>query len=136
MPLRGENATYPAYTALQQIQGGANGLIHLARHTGWGLHCVQKTYDRPGRSDAVAFAEPRLLRSVDHDHIVKIIDAQPDGHREHAVTMVMPYYPDGDVFAALARGDQFSVGQVVEFSLQIATALDHLHTVHHLCIET
>lgn len=127
MPLHGENRTYPAYTHVRQIPGGANGLIHLAKHSGWGVDCVQKTYDRPGREDAVAFHEPRLLYSIDHDHIVKILDAQPDGDREHAVTMVMPYYAGGNLHDHAAANRHLSVGQVVEWTGQAADALNYLH---------
>lgn len=132
MPLRGENRKFPAYSQLRQIPGGANGLIHLGVHVGYGIACVQKTYDRPGRDDAIAFAEPRLLRSLDHPHIVRILDAQPDGDREHAVTMVMPAYPGGSLYDALTRGMLFSVGTIIELVGQIAGALDYLHTDRRL----
>ena len=128
MPLHGENAQFPAYSQLKQIPGGTHGLIHVGFHVGYGIACVQKTYDRPGREDAIAFAEPRLLRSLDHPHIVKILDAQPDGDRAHAVTMVMPAYSGGSLYDRLAGGTQFSVGRTIELVGQIASALDYLHT--------
>jgi serine/threonine protein kinase len=132
MPLHGENQIFPAYSQLRQIPGGANGLIHLGVHVGYGIACVQKTYDRPGRDDAIAFAEPRLLRSLDHPHIVRILDAQPDGDRDQAVTMVMPAYSGGSLYDTLARGTMISVGRTIEFLSQIAGALDYLHTEHRL----
>jgi serine/threonine protein kinase len=123
---------FPAYSQLRPIPGGANGLIHLGVHVGYGIACVQKTYDRPGRDDAIAFAEPRLLRSLDHPHIVRILDAQPDGDRDQAVTMVMPAYPGGSLYDVLARGTRMSVGRTIELVGQIAGALDYLHTDHRL----
>lgn len=84
---------------------------------------------RPGREDALAFIEPRLLRELKHQHIVEIIDAQPDGDRREFVTMVMPEYVGGDLLHVIADGRQLSVGQAIEWAIQIATALDYLHTV-------
>lgn len=127
MALRGENRTYPAYSQLRQIPGGGNSQIHLARHVGYDLPCLQKTYERPGREDALAFAEPRLLHGLDHPHIAKILDTQPDGDREHAVTVVMPLYPGGDLRQLIERGGGVSVGTAVEWGSQIADALDYLH---------
>lgn len=131
-PLHGENPTYPAYTDLRRVPGGANGLIHLAKHSGWDVDCVQKTYDRPGREDAVAFHEPRLLHSLDHPHIVKILDAQPDGDREHAVTMVMPYYAGGSLHEVAIANPRLSIGQVVEWISHASDALNYLHVEHRL----
>lgn len=128
MPLHGENLDYPAYTQIQRIRGGG-ALVHKAQHTGYDLPCVQKTYPRPGREDALAFIEPRLLRELKHQHIVEIIDAQPDGDRREFVTMVMPEYVGGDLLHVIADGRQLSVGQAIEWAIQIATALDYLHTV-------
>ncbi len=132
MALIGENRTYPAYTELRRIPGGANGLIHVGKHTARGIECVQKTYDRPGRDDAIAFFEPRLLHEIDHPNIVEIFDAQPDRDRDDAITMVMPYYTGGDLNAHLAKGIHLSVGQVVEFLTGMASALDYLHSTAHL----
>lgn len=128
MAIRGENRQQPAYTDLRRIPGGAAGIVHLGRHVGYNEECVQKTYPTHGRVDALAYTEPRLLRELRHDHIVEILDCQPDGElRDHA-TMVMPYYPAGDLRALIERGQRLSVGQVIEWTRQISSALDYLHT--------
>src|SRR5687768_2709116 len=104
MPLHGENQQRPAYTGLRQIPGGTGGIVHVGKHVGYDEDCVQKTYPTHGRSDALAYNEPRLLRELKHEHIIEIIDCQPDGQlRDHA-TMVMPYYPGGDLKALVVRG--------------------------------
>ena len=130
--LRGENKRYPAYSQLREIPGGGQGQIHVGWHTGYGVAVVQKTYDRPGREDAVVFAEPRLLHALDHRRIVRILDTQPDGDREHAVTIVMPAYSGGDLRLRIERAGALSVGRVIEWTGQVADALDYLHTVKSL----
>ena len=127
MPLRGEDRAQPAYTDLQQIRGGGNGIVYTGNHTVFGLPCVQKTYEKPGRADAIAFREPRLLRELKHDHIVEIIDAQPDPDRRGHVTMVMPHYPGGDLTYHVNASPPPSLGTVIEWTRQIASALDYLH---------
>lgn len=132
MALHGENTRYPAYSQLREIPGGGRGQIHVGWHNGYGVAVVQKTYDRPGREDAVVFAEPRLLHDLDHKRIVRVLDTQPDGDREHAVTIVMPAYPGGDLRPRIERGGALSVGRVVEWTGQMADALDYLHTAKRL----
>lgn len=60
---------------------------------------------------------------------MEIIDAQPDGDRREFVTMVMPEYVGGDLLLVIEDGRRLSVGQVIEWAIQIARALDYLHAV-------
>lgn len=127
MALHGEVPDNPAYARLQPIPGGSHALIQVGWHVGFGINCVQKTYERPGREDAVAFAEPRMLYDLDHPNIVKILETQPDPDIPHAVTMVMPAYPSGNLHDAILHGSLFSLRDVVEVVRQLADALNYLH---------
>ena len=100
VPLKGENRTYPAYTSLCEIPGGSQAFIHLGFHVGYGVNTAfrRPTSALAGRTPS-AFAEPRILRQLDHPHIVKIAEA-------HSLTvtwstpspMVMPYYSAGSLY--------------------------------------
>jgi serine/threonine protein kinase len=125
--LHGEVPDYPAYAHLRPIEGGSHALVQIGWHVGFGINCAQKTFERPGREDAVAFAEPRMLYDLDHPNVVKILDTQPDPDTPHAITMVMPAHQGGNLYDAVTGTARFSVREVVEVVAQLADALNYLH---------
>src|SRR5664280_2352001 len=118
MPLRGENRDRPTYERLRPLDGAGNSIVHVGHHAVFGIPCVQKTVDTPGREDAVAFAEPRLLKEFDHPHIVKVLEAQYDPHRRDAITIVMPEYEGGSLRDRLDAGRASSVGETISLLAQ------------------
>jgi len=71
--------------------------------------------------------EVEILRRLNHDHIIKLIDAQvrEDGS-DDTNYLVMPVAAHGDLNARLSLyADQ--LGSVVQVALQIARALKHAH---------
>ncbi|QOC94918.1 serine/threonine-protein kinase [Micromonospora craniellae] len=74
--------------------------------------------------------EPRLLDRVEHDHVVKIRDAQPDRDIQHGLTLVMDYLAGGSVHSALQGGHRFGVRRALVLVGHILDALDHLHAKH------
>jgi serine/threonine protein kinase len=122
MPLRGE-AEFKTYTIQREIADS----VWIARHAILGENCVQKRYEPAGREDAIAFAEPRLLNELDHPHITPLREAQFDPDRRGHVTIVMRVYEGGSVYAAMAGGYRFSVGNVIRLLQHGADALAYLH---------
>src|SRR5260370_36065784 len=132
MPILGDRLDRPAYRILRSIHGGGVGEITLVSHELFKELCVQKTYDTLGREDSVAYREPQALRTIRHDHIVPIFDAQHDRDDKYAVTMVMPYYEGGSILDALMEDYRFSLLHAADLGLQLLSALGHIHTKHRL----
>nr|WP_238324035.1 protein kinase [Salinispora pacifica] len=112
------------------MPGGAVGEVRLVWHEPLQRMLVQKTIDLLGLEDAVAYREPRLLDRVEHDHVVKIRDAQPDRDIQHGLTLVMDYLAGGSVHSALQGGHRFGVRRALILVGHILDALDHLHAKH------
>jgi serine/threonine protein kinase len=129
MPLRGE-AERPTYTGHQPLPG-VRGIV-VAQHMILGENCIQKTYEAPGREDAIMFAEPRLLNELDHPKITPLREAQWDPDRPGHVTFVMRVYEGGSVHAAIdSGGHRFSVGGATRILGDVGEALAYLHTTKH-----
>ncbi|MEV0732662.1 serine/threonine-protein kinase [Polymorphospora sp. NPDC050346] len=128
--IRGDRLNQPSYSFLQTLPGGAVGEVRLVWHEPLQRMLVQKTIDLLGLEDAVAYREPRLLDRVQHDHIVRIRDAQPDPDIDHGLTLVMDYLSGGSVHGALQDGHRFGVRGALLLAGQVLDALDHLHLGH------
>jgi eukaryotic-like serine/threonine-protein kinase len=123
MPLHGE-AAQKTYSITDVVARG----VWISYHAILGEHCIQKTYEPPGREDAIAFAEPRLLNELDHQHITPLREAQFDPDRPGHVTIVMRLYEGGSIYSALDAGCRFSISNVIVVMQHIADALAYLHT--------
>lgn len=130
MPIRGDRLEKPSYAILRSLRGGNVGETWLVQHEVFGQHVVQKTYSVVGLEDAVACREPRLLRSIDHDHVARVFEAQWDPDYDRAITFVMPFYDGGSIADAFDDGYRFSVHRAVKLAEHMLDALAHVHTVH------
>lgn len=130
MPLRGERLQKPSYAILRSLRGGNVGEAHLARHEVFGQPVVQKTYSVLGLEDSVGSREPRLLRTIEHDHVAAVYEAQWDPDFDHAITFTMPYYEGGSIADAFDEGYRFSLHQAITLSEHVLDALAHVHTRH------
>ncbi|WP_435152624.1 serine/threonine-protein kinase [Micromonospora aurantiaca (nom. illeg.)] len=128
--LHGDRLDQPSYSFLRTLPGGVVGEVRLVWHEPLQRMLVQKTIDLLGLEDAVAYQEPRLLDRVQHDHVVRIRDAQPDPDVNHGLTLVMDYLPGGSVHSALENGHRFGVRRALLLAGQVLDALDHLHVGH------
>ncbi|WP_433294623.1 serine/threonine-protein kinase [Actinoplanes sp. CA-030573] len=128
--IHGDRLDKPTYSFLKTLPGGSVGEVRLVWHEPLQRMLVQKTIDLLGLEDAVAYREPRLLDRVEHDHVVRIRDAQPDPEVEHGLTLVMDYLAGGSVDAALQDGHRFGVRRALVLAGQILDALDTLHAKH------
>lgn len=128
MALRGERKDKPSYAILRSLKGGKTGEVYEVDHKVFGRRCVQKTYSTLGVEDAVAHQEPRLLHTIEHPHVVEVLEAQYDPEIPHAITFVSVYYEGGSVADALDHDYRFSVHQALRLSIHILDALAHVHT--------
>jgi eukaryotic-like serine/threonine-protein kinase len=130
MPLQGDAAPLlrPTYTNITPLgTQGSMSWVYKAHHEGFDSPCVQKVVPMAGQPAAVAFAEPRLLKRLEHDNLVKVLDAQPDPNVQGAIVFTMPYYRQGSARFALEQGYRFSLQQVIDMGCDLLTGLGHLH---------
>jgi serine/threonine protein kinase len=127
MPLHGERLNKPSYAILRSLRGGNVGEAWLAVHEVFGQPVVQKTYSILGLEDSVAAREPRLLRSIDHEHVATVYEAQWDPDYDRAITFTMPYYEGGSLADAFDEGYRFSLHQAIRLAEQVLDALAHVH---------
>ncbi|HEY0339536.1 MAG TPA: hypothetical protein VGC34_01915, partial [Steroidobacteraceae bacterium] len=95
MALAGEALNRPTYSFLQTISEGSNSICRLVEHEIFGQQMVQKTISLLGVPDGLARSEPRLLVGLDHDHLVRVREAQWDPDYpvdQMMVTFVTEYY--------------------------------------------
>lgn len=128
--LKGEDLNRPTYTCLQTIGEGSVGICRKGRHEVFETDIVQKTISLLGVPDGIAH-EPRLLEQFNHDHIIKVSEAQWDPDPRwaglNAVTFVCPYYPGGSVMDSLLEGHVFSLDVVLALAARVLDALAYLH---------
>jgi serine/threonine protein kinase len=135
MALAGEALNRPTYSFLQTISEGSNSICRLVEHEIFGQQMVQKTISLLGVPDGLARSEPRLLVGLDHDHLVRVREAQWDPDYpvdQMMVTFVTEYYEGKSVQTAQADGHVFSVGVALAVAGDVLEALHHLHVSHRL----
>lgn len=129
MPLRGERLNKPTYAILRSLGGGNVGEAWVGFHEIFERDVVQKRYSTIGLEDAVANAEPRLMREIEHAHVAEVLEAQFDPEMNRAITFVMPYYEGGSIADAFDEGHVFSIHDALRLTMQMLDALAHVH--HH-----
>ncbi len=128
MTLKGERMDRPTYRILHSLRGGTTGEVYLCFHEVFNAKVVQKTYSTLGREDSIANREPMLLYRMDHDHIVRIYDAQPDPDLGDAITFVTAYCEGGSVLDALMHDFRFSLRHATDVAMQVLSALTYVHS--------
>ncbi len=128
MALRGERKDKPSYAILRSLKGGSSSEVYMVDHRVFGRECVQKTYSTLGLEDALAHMEPRLLHSIEHPHVVEVLEAQYDPETRDAITFVSPFYKGGSIADAFDEDYRFSIHQALRLTVQVLDALAHVHT--------
>jgi serine/threonine protein kinase len=126
--LRGERKDKPSYAILRSLNGGRTGDVYEVDHKVFGRKCVQKTYSTLGLEDALAHQEPRLLHSIEHPHVVEVLEAQYDPDVADAITFVSVFYEGGSIADAFDQDYRFSIHQALRLTVQVLDALAHVHT--------
>ena len=121
--LKGERASRPTYLKHKPKSAG----VQKAYHEIYRQDCAQKTVPLVGLPDALGH-EPALIRSLAHDRIVEVWEAQYDPQKRDSVTFVMPWFPGGSAQDALELRHQFSISEAITITIDVAHALQYLHT--------
>lgn len=119
--------TLPGYRLEALVGRGATGTVHRAcRLSGSGPPVAVKRLAAPGRPDLVERLrrEAEVLASLDHPHVVRILDVVPDGA---GVAIVMQYASGGSLADLLAVRGRLSAEEAVAVALPVAEALASAH---------
>lgn len=131
-PVESEQANLPRLThyAISSILGkGGMGVVYLGRKRDRVEdHCLAVKMLHRSSSAEVRnrfLDEMATMARLQHPHIVPIIDSGYD--HDHILYFVMPYFPAGDLAAALASSGPLPAATAAEYALAVAWALDYLH---------
>lgn len=128
--LHGERLDKPTYQFLETINEGNSAETYRCWHEIFERPVVQKTVSLLGLGDALALSEPGLLNKIDHDHLVKVWEAQwtPGLSKSlKCITFTMPFYADGSLHSVLECRGELPLSQAIGITDQLLKALHYLH---------
>jgi serine/threonine protein kinase len=112
------------YKILQTIGSGGFGTVYLAEDTWIDKKVALKVPHRQGVDFGELLREPRLLASLNHPNIVTIVTAEK---QENVFFIVMEFVPGETLEAIVTREGALDVARALDYTCQIANALDHAH---------
>jgi serine/threonine protein kinase len=128
--LLGERLDKPTYKFLETISEGDTAETFKCWHEIYQRPVVQKTISLLGLNDALALSEPGLLNKINHDHLVKVWEAQwtPGSAKAlKCITFTMPFYSEGSLHTVLESRRELPLRQAIEIAAQVLKALHYLH---------
>ena len=129
------------YVSVKLLGRGSYGAAYLMRRERDGDLCVCKHVTAVREQDCDVSlleaipSEVRILASLDHPHVIQYlaVDTYPSIDDEALVHLWMEYAPGGSLDTAiqaqakLSRGG-FATGRVATWAIQLADALNHVHS--------
>jgi eukaryotic-like serine/threonine-protein kinase len=125
------------YKLISLIGRGGSADVYLARNMNLRSLCAIKILRTPlmhkGRRKFLE--EARLTATLEHDHIVRVLDFDV---QNGIPFIVMSYAPNGSLRNSHSRGTKLSFSTILTYLEQIADALDYLHAQNliHLDIKS
>ena len=120
----------PGYRFLRQAGQGSMSTVHLAVHDRLSRHVAVKIlarrFTRDKRYVDRFLYEAKLGAQTVSLHLPRVYDVG-QAHGQHF--MVMEYVEGDSVFDQMTAGKQFSTGDVIDLIVEVATALEHLHSM-------
>ncbi len=115
---------------LEEFLGGGMSHVYKARDTVIGRTVAVKILTEAGCQDAEAkarfLAEARMAGNIEHDNVLSIYDFGEDEF--HRPFMVMEFLRGEDLRHAIRDGHTGDLANKLKIALQIARALQHIHT--------
>jgi serine/threonine protein kinase len=112
------------YKILSTIGSGGFGTVYLADDTWIDKKVALKVPHKQGVDFGELLREPRLLASLNHPNIVSILTAEK---QENVFFIVMEFVPGETLEAIITRDGPLDVGRALDYTCQIANAVDHAH---------
>jgi serine/threonine protein kinase len=116
--------TLGKYRIVEPLGSGGFGTVYLAEDTWINKRVALKVPHRQGLDFGELLREPRLLASLNHPNIVTILTAEK---QENVFFIVMEFVPGETLEAIIARDGALDVAVALDYTCQIANALDHAH---------
>lgn len=114
------------YRLTRLLGEGGFAEVYLGEHTLLGTAVAIKVlHTQVGQEDVTQFQqEARLLASLKHPHIIRVLDFGIEGRTPY---LVMDYAHNGTLRSRHPRGTQLPVRTVVSYVKQVAEALQYAH---------
>src|SRR5262245_12879819 len=112
------------YKILSTIGSGGFGTVYLAEDTWIDKKVALKVPHKQGVDFGELLREPRLLAALNHPNIVGILTAEK---QENVFFIVMEFVPGETLEAIIAREGALDVVRALDYTCQIANAVDYAH---------
>ena len=122
MLFRGQ--TLGKYKIVAPIGNGGFGAVYLARDTWIDKDVAIKVPHKQNLNFSELLREPRLLAALDHPNVVSITTAEK---QENIFFIVMEYVEGQNLEDIIADDGALDTDRAIDYSHQIALALDHAH---------
>lgn len=118
-------ATYGVYRVVRPLGEGASGRVFLAERTDFAQRVALKVFDSAFlTAGLVTAAEPQLLASLDHRHIVRVLQG---GVTPAGVRYLAMEYIDGEDIVTFCAIGRLPLAARVRLLLQVLDAVEHAH---------
>eukprot|EP00404_Azadinium_spinosum_P062683 CAMPEP_0180717952 /NCGR_PEP_ID=MMETSP1038_2-20121128/14241_1 /TAXON_ID=632150 /ORGANISM="Azadinium spinosum, Strain 3D9" /LENGTH=757 /DNA_ID=CAMNT_0022750441 /DNA_START=15 /DNA_END=2286 /DNA_ORIENTATION=- len=120
------------YEIVKPLGKGKFSIVYMAKHLADGLMCALKKINifdmMVPKQREKCLKEVRLLQSLDHPNIVRLLNSFIDNHD---LLIIVEWAEKGDlkrlIRKALSNGTRFREDEIWEYSRQLSGALEHMH---------
>src|SRR2546422_6963559 len=109
---------------LATIGSGGFGTVYVAEDIWIDKKVALKVPHKQGVDFGELLREPRLLATLNHPNIVAILTAEK---QENVFFIVMEFVPGETLETIVAREGALELGRALDYTCQIANAVDHAH---------
>ena len=119
-----QGQTLGKYKILAPLGSGGFGVVYLAKDTWIDKEVAIKVPHKQDLNFSEHLREPRLLAALDHPNIVSITTAE----KEASIFFIVMEYVEGKTLEDVIASDgALDTEKVIEYSTQIAMAVNHAH---------
>ncbi len=114
------------YKILEQLGSGGMGEVYLAEDQALANKVAVKANHNMNANSAAQFIrEARLLASLKHPNLPRVIDYFTEDDTQY---LVMDYIPGEDLRTLVDKKTKFSTAQILKWAEQLGNAVTYLHT--------
>lgn len=113
------------YTLIDEIGSGGGGVVYRAYHERLRTDVVVKKIKENVKGILESRAEADILKNIKHTYLPRVYDFL---EIDHEIYTVMDYIPGKSLDKALAETNYFSQKQVLGWAVELAEALEYLHS--------